>query len=219
MSGDTQHLISLLTSPLLSNNLFELRLPRHCSRLITDDLIESILTARVIPGDETTPLKFGKLQHLYLNQSQIGPRTIQLIIQNLPQLTHLDLNGCNQIDDAAVTALIGHEHDDLRYPYPALPNLIHLGLFQSSITDQTFINLSQSQLLDQLEKLNMSSVHLPIPSQQAAEAIFQTPSFSNMKSIYIGFNGFWLRLCVSVGFLDETKHVVYHSRRCNYCNC
>ena len=168
-----QQLVSLLTSPMLSNNLVELDCS-HLNTLIKYDLMETILTARVIPGDETSPLKFGKLQKLNLNETKLGRRTIELIVQNLPELTHLNLSHCSNITDAAITALIGDEHNDLKYPYPALPNLTHLDLSYCSVTEEGLIELSKSQLLDQLESFACRNV-------VSSNAFLKPRLFSSMK--------------------------------------
>ena len=115
-------------------------------------------------------------------RTDVGPRTIELIIQHLPHLTHLDLQSCVNITDTAITALIGDENDDLKYPYPALPNLRGLDLSNCSITEQGFIELSKLQLLDQLEYLRLYGQE-DMDSNTGNEAILQTPLFSNMNSI------------------------------------
>ena len=178
-----QQLVSLFTSPMMSNDLVELDLSLSID-LITDDFMEAILTARLIPGDETSPFKFGKLQKLQLSSAHVGPRTIELIVQNLPHLIHLDLSCCRDITDAAITALIGHEHDDPHSPYPALPNLTHLDLYACPLTEQGLTELSKSQLLDQLNELN-----LPRLPNQYQIAFMTTPLFSNMRSLRLRSDG------------------------------
>ena len=191
-----QDLISLLTSPMMSNDLIELDLYNVCTA-ITDDVIETIFTTRVIPGDETSPLKFGKLQKLCCSKSQIGVRGINAIVQNLPQLTQLDLSYCKNFDDAAITALIigddERPHHHHHHPTsPALPNLTHLYLFHNaSITNKGCLRLSQSQLLDQLVVLNLDlgpqqPHHRPRRSSPTTtivgfKTILTTPLFSNME--------------------------------------
>ena len=167
---------------MMSNDLVELK-PSCYGRSTTDDVIETIFTARVIPGDETSPLKFGKLQRLHCHYSKIGARGINAIVQNLPQLTHLDLTICKTFDDAAMTmtALIGDEHVDPLQPYPALPNLIYLSLRGSSITDQGCIELSKSQLLDQLEYLTLKCLVERGTTQIGETALLTTPLYSNMR--------------------------------------
>ena len=180
-----QQFVSLFTSPMMSNDLLQFDIDRWaCSVNITDDWMETILTARVIPGDETSPLKFGKLQKLNLSRSQVGHRTIELIVQNLPYLTHLQLEECSNITDTAIAALIGHEHVDPKHPYPTLPNLTHLNLNSCPITGQGWIELSNSQLLDQLEDLNLGDDGDEDPDERA-DIIVKTPLFSNMKSMYL----------------------------------
>ena len=76
-------------------------------------------------------------------------------------------------------ALIGDEHVDPLQPYPALPNIIYLSLFNSSITDQGCIELSKSRLLDQLEYLEMLSWNEPGP--KGDKALLTAPLYSNMK--------------------------------------
>ena len=78
-----------------------------------------------------------------------------------------------------MTALIGDEHVDPLQPYPALPNLIYLSLRDSSITDQGCIELSKSQLLDQLERLDLSSRG---GLQIDATALLTTPLYSHMRN-------------------------------------
>ena len=180
-----EDLKSLLTSPTMSNDLTSLRFPYNCCSIVTDDLIEAILTAHVIPGDETSPLKYSKLQKLEFERAKIGPRSIELIVKYLPRLTHLNLERCKNINDAAITALIATEHEDLHYPYPVLSNLIYLNLESCPITDQGCIALSKSQLLDQLEWLNSKQFAGP-PSYTnlGLEALLiKTKSFSNLKRL------------------------------------
>ena len=156
---------SILTSPLMSNNLIELEI-NICSPFvpfITDQLLETLLTTRVIPGDESSPLKFGKVQKLNLGWSSIGARGVELIVQNLKELTHLNLWGNRNINDAAITALIGDERVDLQFPYPSLPNLIELDLHRCSITDNGWMELSKSQLLRQLKKFGYSDDQITEP--------------------------------------------------------
>ena len=177
-----EDLESLFTSPTMSNDLIELKINSRNGD-ITDDLMETILAARVVPGDETSPLKYGKLQKLDLSDSHIGPRTVELIVQNFPHLTHLDLCCCEKINNDAITALIGHEHDDIRDPSPALPNLRSLDISQCSITSKGLIELSKSQLLDQLEHLNFRGDDRARDVGEGTGAIAKTPLFSNMESI------------------------------------
>ena len=80
-----------------------------------------------------------------------------------------------------MVALIGDEHVDLTQPYPALPNLVHLSLMDSSITDPGCIKLSQSQLLDQLEYLDVASSSEPRLIQIGNATLLTTPLYSNMK--------------------------------------
>ena len=188
-----QTLQSLLTSPIMSNDLVSLEFPSHCSDIVTDELIEVILTAHTIPGDETSPIKFGKLQKLDLSKTKVGSRSIELIVKHLPHLTHLSLERCENINDAAVTALIANEHEDLCSPYPVLENLIELVLTDCPISDQGCITLSKSQLLDQLERLDLNSY--PNYDEDGndedgftdigLETIFKTKLFSNMKFLDI----------------------------------
>ena len=147
---------SILTSPMMSNNLIELDLSDARSA-VNDQLLETILTMRVIPGDESSPLKFGNVQKLNLQRSSIGARGVELIVQNLKELTHLDLSYNRNIDDEAITALIGDEHVDLQFPSPSLPNLIDLHLHFCAITDNGCMKLSKSQLLHQLKGLSYQS--------------------------------------------------------------
>ena len=55
---------------------------------------------------------------------------------------------------------------DPAQPYPVLPNLICLSLTDSSITNQSLLLLSKSQLLDQLECLDLDC-HLPLSATTA----------------------------------------------------
>jgi hypothetical protein len=112
----------------------------------------------------------------YKGFANITSHGIQLIVQNFPHLTHLILNDCNLVGGAAITAFIA---SDPHFPSPALPNLVHLTVTDCSITNQGYISLSKSQLLDQLESLNI------IYNQVGAEAILKTPLFSYMKTIQI----------------------------------
>ena len=79
-----------------------------------------------------------------------------------------------------MTALIGDEHIDPLQPYPSLPNLVFLSLYKSSITDQGCIELSKSQLLDQLGYLDLYSLD-PRSTQIGTTALLTTPLYSNMK--------------------------------------
>ena len=77
---------------------------------------------------------------LFLGQVQkpkgppIGAGGVELIVQNLKDLTHLNLSRNPNIDDATIiTALIGDKHVDLQFSSPSLPNLIDLTLGSCSI--------------------------------------------------------------------------------------
>ena len=138
---------SILTSPMMSNNLIELDFAKS---MVTDQLIETILTTRVIPGDETSPLKFGQLQKLNIQEGDFGTNAVNSLVKNLTQLTHLNLSGSSNIDDAAITALIGPKHTNLQLPSPSLPNLRDLALELCQITDKGCGELSKSQLIHRL---------------------------------------------------------------------
>ena len=180
----TQALESLLTSPTMSNDLIHLDLTSCTKKVVTDDFMQSIITARVVPGDETTPLKYGKLRELVIMDSKVSHRTMTLIAQNLPQLTHLEMSLCQEINDEAITALIGDEHHDPRYPTPVLSNLRSLRLFFCRITSKSFEQLAKSQLLDQLESLDLG-LNVGGISTQGAQVMFRVPLYSQMKSLRI----------------------------------
>lgn len=69
-------------------------------------------------------------------------------------------------------------------PHCALPNLVKFNLLNlngCSITEPGYIQLSQSQLLDQIEYMGLTENQ--IESNRGTEALFKTSLFSNMKSI------------------------------------
>ena len=154
--------VSLLSSPMMSNNLTELDLS-YCEFPMVD-VIKTLCTQRVIPDDETSPLKYGKLKNLNLAFTQVTAEDIGLIVENLTQLTDLGLGNLyaaaadaadGAVDRRTIVPLLSTETANPCYPDPALPNLVHLDLSRSSISPQGFIQLSKSQLLDQLEWLDV----------------------------------------------------------------
>ena len=194
-------IVSLFTSPMMSNDLVNLTI--NMTNNLTDDVIEKIFTARVDPDNDTSPLKFGKLEKLTIVAENLTSRSVDIIAQNLPQLTHLSLPDSSQLDDDAIAAIIGNEHHDPRYPYPALPNLHSLELANCLVTDQGLIHLSKSQLLDQFETLSIWSDGI---THLGSKALLTTPLFSNMKSIEIFHPDFFNRPdCESLDHLKECE--------------
>jgi hypothetical protein len=151
-------LVSMLSSPNMSNNLIELDLHNYGDPV--KNVIITLCTQRIIPGDESSPLKFGKLRKLNLSCTHVDDDDVKLVVMNLTQLTHLVLNKdgwrLNPFTDKTITALLSAERADPFYPSPSLPNLIHLSIRGSKITHSGLTQLSQSQLLDQLEYLDVS---------------------------------------------------------------
>ena len=177
-------LVALLTSPMMSNDLTELAIWRDGGATkINDETLEQIFTARVVPGDKTTPLKFQQLKRLELSSAgPIGARGVAAIVQNLPKLTHLDLEN-GSTDDDAINELVRHEDDNPLYPSPALPNLTHLNLTGNSLTHVACELLSRSQLLDQLEVLKLSQNNRI--QWSGMEKLLTSPLLSNMKKIEV----------------------------------
>ena len=115
----------------------------------------------------------------------MGPKSIKAIIQHLPQLTHLKLDKCGDLDDDAITALLANEHDDSIHQFPLTYGLTSLELGECKIGPSGMIALAKSQLLDQLEVKN------PVKST------VETPSFISWikfvdKSFLICLIFFWL---------------------------
>ena len=50
------------------------------------NVIETICTARVNPGDERSPLKYGKLRKLNFDHTNITDAEIKLLVENLTEL-------------------------------------------------------------------------------------------------------------------------------------
>ena len=123
------------------------------------DLIETICTTRINPNDETSPLKYGKLRQLRFYDTEVTDYEVKLIVENLTDLTHLELgySSCRRrvVTDKTITALLATERADLAYPYITLPNLTHLDLRSSGITSGGLIELSKSRLFSQLEELDV----------------------------------------------------------------
>ena len=189
----TSHqILTLLTSPMMSNDLVNLDLSNCRDQILrgnlpsnlTDDVLETILRTRTIPTDPNSPLKYGKLKQLRLFRAPIGPRGIKAIVNNLPPLTELYIESCREVNDEAVTIIIGHEHDDLKHPLPALPNLTHLTLPGSTITNNSLIQLSKSQLLDQLEHLSLSSID-SVNAIGVSILLHHSKLFSNIKMLQL----------------------------------
>ena len=117
---------------------------------MNDVTVKTICTARVIPNDETSPLKYGQLCKLSCkNPTNNG---LKLILDNLAELTHLEIHDA---DDETITTLLASELAGLDDLYTNLPNLTHLDLPSSRITSNGLIQLSQSQLFCQLERLDV----------------------------------------------------------------
>jgi hypothetical protein len=152
----SDQLVSILSSPNMSNDLIEFDLSQSLSPV--KDVVKTLCTQRIIPGDETSPLKFGKLRKLNLSYTDVDDDDVELIVANLTQLTHLELVKWSgiPITDKTITALLSTELNNPCYPYTSLPNLIHLSINGSRITDKGWIQLSQSQLLDQLKYLSVN---------------------------------------------------------------
>jgi hypothetical protein len=159
----SDQLVSILSSTNMSNDLIELDLDGFEDPV--KDVVKTLCTQRIIPGDETSPLKFGKLRKLNLSYTDVDDDDVELIVANLTQLTHLELVDwvdhdnpltlTDKLTDKTITALLSTESNNPCYPDTSLPNLIHLSINGSQITDKGWIQLSQSQLLDQLEYLNV----------------------------------------------------------------
>lgn len=134
LRGD--ELIKMLSSSNMTNNMTRLNLSNYPDDSI-HDVIKTLCTARVIPDDETSPLKFGQLQRLILSGTQVDDDDVELIVNNLPQLTHLKLGGTSDepmqtsLTDRTITTLLASERADPCHPITSLPNLIHLDLRRS----------------------------------------------------------------------------------------
>ena len=184
-------LVSLLSSSMMSNNLVELDLA--CITFPTADLIKTLCTQHTIPHDNTSPLKYGKLRQLDISMSHITDDDVALIVENLTQLTHLNVSNfsfdCN-ITDKTIIALLSTEKADPRYQYPSLPNLVNLNISSCQITAPGFIELSKSQLLDQLEELHLrycpglySLDHQPF--SPSLYALLTTPHVSHLQTLVL----------------------------------
>ena len=121
-------------------------------------MVKTICTTRTDPDDETSPLKYGKVRKLIFNRTpNVTSDDIKLIVENLTELTHLDLEYlAGVVTDQTITALLATEHVDPAYPSTTLPNLTHLNLCGSSLTCEGLMALSQSSLFSQLEYLNLA---------------------------------------------------------------
>ena len=107
-------LITLLSSPMMSNDLITLGL-RFYKHPISD-VIKTLCTQHIDPNDETSPLKFGKLQKLTLSATLVTDDDLQLIFENLPQLTHLELCGLEGISPNALMPLLTSERAPISIP-------------------------------------------------------------------------------------------------------
>ena len=159
---DPNDLVTIFSSPMMSNNLIELDFSNY--RYPLQDLIKTICTTRINPTDETSPLKYGKLRKLDLSLTDVTDDDIQFIVENLTELTHLSLGGSpgrrrHLITNQTITALLATECAEPYHPYTTLPNLIHLDLHSSGITHAGIIQLSKSQLFSQLEELDVGDCH------------------------------------------------------------
>jgi hypothetical protein len=190
----SDQLVSILSSPKMSNDLIECNLSWYQSPV--KDVVKTLCTQRSIPGDESSPLKFGKLRKLNLSWTDVSDDDVKLIVANLTQLTHLELNkmsldSTNPITNNTITALVSAERANPCYPSTSLPNLVHLDIKGSKISHTGLIRLSQSQLLDQLEYLDVSKGSLlrqnprtsKLPS--GLKALFTTPLASNLKQLNV----------------------------------
>ena len=147
-------LLSILSSPTMTN-LHEISISRRDlddSFNSFNDVIATICTQRINPDDETSPLKFGHLRKLALRHLPITDNHFQLIVENLTQLTHLDLCGAC-LTDQSIANLLAAERAYPFYPSTSLPNLVHLDISESDITSKGVRQLFASQLMDQLEAL------------------------------------------------------------------
>ena len=133
---DPNDLITILSSPMMSNNLIELDFS-HCDDPVKD-VIKTICTTGTNPDDETSPLKYGKLRKLVFPQVDTAS-DIQLIVDNLTQLTHLDLgtpwDEVEPFMDKIITALTATERSEPNHPYISLPDLTHLDIGSCAITN------------------------------------------------------------------------------------
>jgi hypothetical protein len=195
----SDQLVSILSSPNMSNDLIELNL--NDLEAPVKDVVKALCTQRIIPGDETSPLKFGKLRKLNLSWTDVSDDDVELIVANLSQLTHLELiNWSTNVTDKTITALLSTERNNPCYPSTSLPNLIHLSIRGSQITDKGWIQLSQSQLLDQLEYLNvdqegpslgqilrqmLNGEILELPPR--FKCLFTTPLVSNLRTMSLDY--------------------------------
>ena len=202
----TEELIEVLSSPKMSNDLTQLDLSDRLADMPTD--IKTVCTQRIIPDDESSPLKYGKLRKLDLSCSHFSDNALEPIPSTLTQLTHLSLKqyvdqdevreGIFQpadcwITDKTITTLLSTEHANPDHPYTSLPNLTHLDLTGTAITCDGLIQLSQSQLLDQLESLNLNYCtnlnrwhYLGLETlPPGLHALFTSPRVSNLKYLYI----------------------------------
>ena len=185
--------VSLLSSPMFSNNLIQLDFS-HCT-FPMGDVIKTLCTQRVIAGDETSPLKYGKLQKLDLSSTQITADDIGLVVENLTQLTSLSVHRAHvgkdkkAANDETLAALLSTEIANPYYPYPSLPNLVKLDVSSCDLSSEFFIQLSKSQLLDQLERLDVSGCLGLFDWDQditpGLHALLTTPNVSNLKELVV----------------------------------
>lgn len=121
-----------LSSPPLSNDLVGLDLrhyyPDQLDEIRLDDIITTLCTQRILPGDETSPLKFGNLRKLDLRGKTVSEDVIELAIKTLSQLTHLTLP--KNATDRTIDTLVAIERDQGL-------NLTHLDISRSTIADNT----------------------------------------------------------------------------------
>ena len=192
---DQHDLVRILSSPKMSNNLIEFNLWGY--KYPVSEVIKTLCTQRVIPGDETSPLKYGKLKKLHLGFTGVTDADVELIVANLTQLTHLNLSQepdrflVRTITDKTITTLLATEHGNPDHPYTSLPNLVHLDLMGTGITCNGLVQLSKSQLLDQLETLHLDQTSvLPWrdvrqPAPPGLHALLTTPRVSNLKRLFL----------------------------------
>lgn len=174
-----QLLQSILSSPTMSNDLIELELTNNDQ--VNDETLHILSTTTVnsstpnnnnhdpnySPTTTTTSLKYAKLQKLIISFNQVGDRGVKSIADNLSQLVELDLSSNRRITDASITSLIAAEHNDPLYPYPSLPSLTRLDMYGCLFSHEGCIALSKSQLLDQLEFLELSGTRIKTSGTRA----------------------------------------------------
>ena len=200
------HFAAILSSSMMSNDLVELNLSYYQYPL--NDVVKILCTQPTIPRDPTAPLKFGKLRKLFLLSTNANDADLKLIVDNLKGLTHIDLSQPDEtadpiITDKTIAALLSTERNDPYHLYTSLPDLVSLKLAGCSIGPRGCVALSKSQLLDQLEVLDLSN-NPPITfdahpfnnaprgqTKNGPQQLLTTLFVSNLKTLNLAGLDYW----------------------------